>query len=104
MQWAFFVEKGVQEMKKIFFLFVILSQVLTVSYCHAGGTFTGTFQMSMTIPAILGVNVSDPDKTTNIQSPLMLAENVVSSMETQLTEEMIVRGYQNIHLQTLVVR
>ncbi len=91
-------------MKKIFQIFVILTQLLIPTFCFAGGSFTGTFKISVTIPAVLGLNVPDPNAPIAEKTPLLLAKNIVSSMDAQLIEEMVVRQHQNIHLQTLVVR
>ncbi len=98
---GFFRGERDSKMKKVFIVLVVLGLVLLPTFCLAGGSFTGNFRISMTIPAIIGVNVPDPNAP---KPPLILAENVVSSMETQLTEMMVVRENQNIHLQTLVVR
>ncbi len=105
MQWAFFVEKGVQRMKKIFAIFVILTQVLLPSLCFAGGSYSQSFTLIVTIPAIVGLNVPDPTLAVSpTMQPVALENNITSNTETQFTEIATVRDHQNITLRTLVVR
>lgn len=92
-------------MKKTCAIFVILTQVLLPSLCYAGGSYSQNFTLIVTIPAIVGLNVSDP---TLAVSPTMQQvtsdHNITSNTETQFTEIATVRDHQNITLRTLVVR
>lgn len=98
------MEKGVEEMKKLIFLIFILSAQMLLPQAALGGSYTGTFKMTVTIPAVIGINVPDPDASQAADMSLTMAENnVVSNVETQMTEEKIVRDHQNITLRTLVV-
>ena len=92
-------------MKRALIIFVILAQVLAPKLCFAGGSFGESFQLSVTIPAIIGLNVPDPDAAVqSMNTPVSLQGLVRSNTETQLIEIATVRDHQNIKLRTLVVR
>lgn len=102
---GFFVEKGVQEMKRLFTIFVILTQVLLPSLCFAGGSYSQSFTLIVTIPAIVGLNVPDPTlAVSSTMQQVAFENNITSNTETQYTEIAAVRDHQNITLRTLVVR
>ena len=92
-------------MKRILIIFVILAQFAAPGICFAGGSFTQSFQLSVTIPAVIGLNVPDPDAAVqNTNTPVSLEDLVTSNTETQIFEVAAVRDHQNITLRTLVVR
>jgi len=98
-------ERSGTKMKKALTIFVILAQVLAPKLCLAAGSFTEGFQLSVTIPAVIGLNVPDPNAPVHsMNTPVSLKDLVSSNTETQLVELAMVRDHQNIMLRTLVVR
>lgn len=92
-------------MKRILIIFVILAQFVAPKLCFAAGSFSESFQLSVTIPAIIGLNVPDPNAPVqSMNTPVSLVNLVNSNTETQLIELATVRDHQNIMLRTLVVR
>jgi hypothetical protein len=98
-------ERAGKKMKKALTLFVILAQILAPQLCFAAGSFNESFQLSVTIPAVIGLNVPDPNAPVqSMNTPVSLKDLVNSNTETQLIELATVRNHQNIMLRTLVVR
>ncbi|MCB9757892.1 MAG: hypothetical protein H6753_05670 [Candidatus Omnitrophica bacterium] len=92
-------------MKRLFTIFVILTQVLLPSLCFAGGSYSQSFTLIVTIPAIVGLNVPDPTlAVSSTMQQVAFENNITSNTETQYTEIAAVRDHQNITLRTLVVR
>lgn len=93
-------------MRKVLIGGLILAQLLLQSaVCYSAGTSVGTFTLMVTIPAIVGLNVPDPDEQfKSIETKLIMGNTITSNTQTDFTEIKTVRNYQNITLRTLVVR
>ncbi|MCB9771731.1 MAG: hypothetical protein H6754_04215 [Candidatus Omnitrophica bacterium] len=92
-------------MKRLFLIFAILTQMTLPMLCEAAGSYTGSFNLSVTIPAVIGLNVPDPTlKVQGDLKPVSTEQMIYSNTATQYTEIAMVRNHQNITLRTLVVR
>ena len=88
-------------------IFIILAQVVLVTRaCEAARTFTGTFKMSVTIPAIIGVNAPMPPSITQgqIVAGTLTKNDVSSNVPVDIIMSEGLQGDQKVMFQTLVAR
>lgn len=90
-------------MKKSLLLILILAvQILALpTTVQAAGSSTQTFKLIVTIPAIVGLNVPDPNAET--KDPLAIS-NIVSNTITDIVFSDRIVDRQRITYRTLVVR
>lgn len=84
-----------------------MAQTVLVNYsCSAAGGGVGVFQLSVTIPAVIGLNVPEPSGTNKNpgQSLDLVKANIYSNTAIDLTETMVTRNNQTVQLRTIVVR
>lgn len=87
--------------------FILLAQlILVLRSCEATTTVSQSFRLIVVIPAIVGINVPDPDGM--IQNPIaaeMLgSQNVASNMPTEIVVSTRMENNQKMIYQTLVVK
>lgn len=83
---------------KWFSIFFILPQIVFApQISQAAQNFSETFTLSVTIPAVIGLNVPIPEESDQTQS-------VVSNTETDVILEDAIRDHQKVTLKTVVVK
>ena len=90
-----------RKMKKtIVTIFIFLLAILAWTPGVLADSFSGTFQINVYIPAVVGINVPDPSRVTNSnQPPLSLTKADLTTSTQQLK-----RDGRTVTVQTTVVR
>lgn len=84
-------------MKWLSIFFILPQIVLAPQISQAAQNFSETFTLTVTIPAVIGLNVPVPEEPD--QTP-----SVVSNTAAEIILEDAIRDHQNVTLKTVVVR
>ena len=89
--------------------FIILAQIALITRIgEAGASFSQDFKLTVFIPPMVGLNITDPSapKVQAVSGDLVQTSTseVFSNNETNLVMSDVVRDHQQIILKTLVIK